>query len=872
MSFPLSPACRAPSSPRPPIEQRQALEAAMIHEPAEEGAFDLNTVLDKSMMEQGLPPIKDLKNFLACLFKACVEKESMLGASAQEVLQKRRSYQAAKDHVLQFCQKQGIALPTQNDEPVIITRLEFFAREQAARTLLEKQKELILNARPIELVQATPTQEISPLYQKCAKELKEIRTFEHQLTELLEKAKIPEDIQRDFAFEVLHSKNERAPLRIRVTTIPMGFSIFELLLSLDIVQGDYQAEEEFLISQEALTKLSDHIEQILLWYEDFGMVFGELLTQDSSAAHQFYHIAYKPMREVIANPLHMSARAKSLLRSFESSCIILFNQIGINLTTHPQRDFFKRLIQDFYAVENMIGANGKPKEFMHQAPYLSILNTRQVQQICPHLNKQLAMQRLAFDFFGVSSWDAVLPLLKDFGLSSELEIFKQNKSGLLQLICSHLVPIGLKQHRSTAQQMEEILTSVYSCSSVLAIETISKRLCTKMLNERTGVTLKSQKPSLQISQEQKLALYRGGAPLIQLDPGVPVKNVVILFSVLDQSPLMQTCLASTPDFRDSIVFLKEEFTRRFHTYPTLQEEGFYGKKVFREAVDYFEDFVARIAYAHELGLTQKNIEEALHALVGICNADLRNCSEGFAGRIQSLLIALNTLDGNESLENAISSGFCTKAQEIFYQLAGAQSSHDVKHLRMALKFLGDKIDLPCIPYDHLSPFAKQIVGRVLSELSPMIVYETAYTWIINRFWELNRECEHEKIYQLLADLGFGEDRELLDKLFRVYQSADNNWQYAFFQQALPEKLARYLVAHKYLFIKENPCSDLMFQHDDQPAQRVVLPALLPQPAAPAPFYRPPAPAAAAARPQVDASRNVGFNPQSGLPKAEYRSG
>ena len=106
----------------------------------------------------------------------------------------------------------------------------------------------------------------------------------------------------------------------------------------------------------------------------------------------------------------------------------------------------------------------------------------------------------------------------------------------------------------------------------------------------------------------------------------------------------------------------------------------------------------------------------------------------------------------------------------------------------------------------------------------------------------------------------------------MYQSADNNWQYAFFQQALPEKLARYLVAQEYLFIKENPCSALMFQHDDRPAQNVVLQALVPQTAAPAPFYRPPAAVAAAARPQVDASRNVGFNPQSGLPKAEYRSG
>ncbi len=852
-----------------PVGDQRALQP-QAPQPQESKEINLEAAFEIFTRQQPLPQDREFLEQLNQLFKQYVDKETLLGATPIEIAAKRRIYRESKQALRELCQAKSLPLALREDEPVVVLHLEMFSRESIEKILCEKQKVVILQARPLEALASCPKEQIPTLYTQCANELKLVKKLSARLQDHLDNAKIPEAAQRYLQFEVIHSKQERLPAMISVKDIPMGFSIFELLFSLGIVEGEYQANHEFLIDGSGLSRLIEHLDLLKLWYDDFGMVFGELLAQDPAQAQQYYNVAYKPMAEIIKNPLRLGPKAKPRLRAYEDGCVVLFNQIGIDLRGHPHKDLFKSMIEGFYRLENMIGANGQPKEFMHSAPYQSVLNTHQLQQICPHLNKQLALQRVCFEFFGVNTWEEALPLLPLFGLQSELDLFKQNKTGRVLSMLKDTVASDRTRDFLTQQDMRAIGVAIEGCTCVAEIEQTCKQQCQSILERRTGVALLSRAPSYAITLAHKQALYRGQPMMLQLTPTDSLKNVFTLFSALESSQLLQTVLSHTPDFRESIAFLKEEFRRRYHQYPSLYEDGFYGKRVFREAVDFFEDFVAKIVYAREIGLKENNIQDAMQALVGICNSDLRNCAEGFAGRIQTLLLALMTQDAEESLETTLTGILLNTAKEKFHELAGPQSSHDVKHLRLALKFLGDNSEVPDMRFEELSDYAKEIVRRALLEITPFSLYEASYQWVSNTFWELNKECEHEKIYALLAELGFGEDRQQLDKLFKVYQSSENSWQYAFFQQALPQRLVGYLVTKGYVFIKDAPSDERLFQKRGSRAHTV----------ADHPYYGPrlqaPAAAAAAAAPRaqlpdVARDRAIGFQTQSGLPGANVRS-
>jgi hypothetical protein len=587
----------------------------------------------------------------------------------------------------------------------------------------------------------------------------------------------------------------------------------------------------------------------------------------------------------------MTERVRARLPEFRESYILLFNQIGLDLTRHPERDLYKSLFENYYRLENMKGSNGLDKKFMEADPYASILNVAQIKQICPHLNKQLVMQRLALDFTSVRTFSEASTTLRGFGIPSDLDLFKQNKVGYIQEMCFALTNPSLKPHIKkkgaelsredllTGREIEKYHHDVLHISQVLDatvsipdLEQKSVQLCQSLLTQCTGICLKAADPAFRASKAQIASLYRG-LELCQYNGGMRLKNIRNLLRTFREHPLVQEQFRQNPQFCQSLDFLEEDIIRRLNSYYQMPDQGFYGKQMLNTALEYLEQYVSSVVYSHESNVTAHQLNQSLIVLVARCDAELRNCNEGFAGRIQDILLGLTTYGSNDSIASVIRERLSTSVKETFDRIAlrEAQSSHIVGDKVDALKFIGEDHPRPIKAYDELGPNAKTMIDQALSTTDPFTVYGLAYDWVTDQFWHLNQDAEDEKIYQLLESLGFGRDHAVLDAQFRVNKDATNRWQYAFFQQALPLYLINYLIRSELLFIKESATDDIYFQRQGAHPLR-----LTPAPLAPmAPVEVRPQPqqqvqpAAPAVARRDD--RAIGQVTQSNLPNVRFTS-
>jgi hypothetical protein len=821
----------------------------------------------------------------------------------------KRSYNDLETEFLSLCDRRFAPLRKQGEDFVVCLTIKEHAQAHADQIKFIQEKETVAQCRNEFNVPSMSASEVKRAYQACSQELLKVKKLGRKLSELVEKVKLPEPLQSLFRFDIRHGGTERMPCRITTTYLPMAYSIYELLHSLDIERGDFNAEQAFYISSRDLEKVIDHIEQIKLWCDDFSFILGDLLTSNPDDVASYYSLAKKPMQEVIRSPLRMTERVLARLPEFRESYILLFNQIGLDLTRHPERDLYKRLFENYYRLENMIGSNGLEKKFMEADPYVSILNVPQIKQICPHLNKQLVMQRLALDFTSARTWSEASATLRAFGIPSDLDLFKQNKVGYIQEMCFALVNPSVKPHlkkksaelsRETLlirQEIEKYHSDIQQIAQVLDgaasipdLEQKSVQLCQRLLTQRTGLCLKASEPAFIASEAQMTALYRGEMVSFY-NGGMRLKNIRNLLRSFREHPLVQEQFRQNAQFSHSLDFLEEDILRRLNVYYQMEDAGFYGRQVLNTAIEYLEQYVSSIVYAEESNVTADQLHQSLIVLVARCDAELRNCNEGFAGRIQDILLGLTTYGSNDSISSAIRQRLSALVKETFDRIAlrSAQSSHIVGDKVDALKFIGEDHPRRLKAYAELGPNAKTMVDQALLAIDPFTVYGIAYDWVTDQFWHLNQDVEDEQIYQLLESLGFGSDREALDVRFRVNKDPVNRWQYAFFQQALPSYLINYLVRAEFLFIKESATDELYFQSQgtrpmrltpdpragqllaQAPQARVVQEAVVvrPQPQQQVQVAPPAAPAAPAAARRDD--RAIGQVTQSALPSVRFSS-
>lgn len=843
-----APAHAAPVDDRAQREQLLQLRArhgmgGAAAAPREEPPHHLD-VTDEKISEAATQILAELRldqdklpQILASL-KAYIQQESLLEAQGMERLQKRRAYTASQEGLPQGAKE----------------KVEAVGARLAATIVSSKKREKILEAREQTVVERTNPAEIDHLYQQCLKELKAITRFKSKFEEILGNAKLSQEDRALLTYRVTHSKNSETPLLIECDRIVMGYSVYDLLRSIQTVEiiqkdtrtsnpQDYNGELRFLLTIEQTQKVSEHLDQLGLWFDDFGSIVGELLTNKPEEASRYYGTAVKPLSEVKKSPLSMTQRAIQILELEPRGCIVLMNQMTIDLNDHPEKDHVKAMFEGFYRAEGMKSANGLDKTFMIESPYQSNLSVAQVKKICPHLNKQLVLQRQAFNFFGVGSWQAVQDAIPIYEMGVN-DLFNQYKAGLSSQLLVHL--------KVSPVDIGALNNQILVATDVLQAEALSKRICQEEILKRTGIILRARGVLFEPNQAQMQALYQGVSLTIRVNGGYQLKNIPQLFKALRGSPVVQKLVRENRDYEAILTVLQREFDRRFSTYHTLVEEGFYGKKPTRESLEIFERIVAKVVYLDQFQLHESNVQNGLNAIIGICDHELQNCAVGFCGRMQSVLCALDSGSTGATLEDAIVKLYTDAGAESLQKVIGhnSQSSHFGADQEQAYVFLGKRSSSPPQNFTSLNQYAQQAIKDALTKVSSFTVYETAYRWFSDKFWELNKEAKYDEIYALLRELGFEGSQEDIDSKYRVFEDVNRHFQYAFFQQELPEKLTSFLIKKGYLFIKERAGMEPYFRKERETIRAEVLPARPAAPAMAAAYARPPLGGAALAQAYV----------------------
>ena len=861
------------------LRERHGMGGAAAAAPREEAPHHLDAT-DEKISEAANQILAELRldqdklpQILASL-KAYIEHESLLEATGVDRIQKRRAYTASHE-----------GLPEGVKEKVEAAGSRF-----AASIVLSKKREKILEAREQTVFEGMNPASIDHLYQQCLKELKAIRCFKSKFEEILGNAKLSEEDRGLLTYRVTHSKNSEKPLLIQCDRIMMGYSVYDLLRSQNVIPLDqrtgkpldYDGQLIFALSIDEIKNVTEHVEQLSLWFEDFGSIVGELLTSNPDEASSYYGTAVKPLSEVKKSPLSMTPRAIQILVREPRGCIVLMNQMTIDLNGHPEKDHVKAIFEGFYRLEDMKSANGLPKTFMIDSPYLSNLNLEQLKKICPHLNKQLVLQRRAFVFFDVDSWQKVQDAIPIYGMDVN-QLYNQYKAGLSTQLLTHL--------KLSSTDIGAVNDQFLAATDVLQAEALSKRICQEEILKRTGITLRARGALFEPNQAQMGALYQAQPLTITVTGGHQLKNIPQLFRALRGSAAVQKLLRENRDYETVLTILEREFERRFVSYHTLPEEGFYGKKLTRNSLDIFEKIVCKIVYMNEYQLRESNVKDGLNAIIGICDQELQNCAEGFCGRIQSVLLALDSNASGATLEDAIVKLYTDAGAASFEKVirGNSQSSHFGVAQEQAYVFLGKRSSNPPQRFASLHQYAQQAIKDALTQVSSFAVYETAYKWFSDKFWELNKEAKYEEIYALLRELGFEGIKEEIDSKYRVFKDVNRPFQYAFFQQELPEKLTSFLIKNRYLFVKERVGMEPYFRQDQETILAERLPVARAAPAMAAAYARPPvvgpaltqayAPrpaAAAAARRAPNDERVFGYGTASGyehdVPSVNHTSG
>lgn len=715
---------------------------------------------------------------------------------SQEKRKKREVMHQAKQSLLDLVRARGYVFGRDEFISPLFIKIDEAANDRVTQLKLDEKKLLISECRrDLDLTELSAS-EIEMIYTQCSEEKGVIRSIERLLKEMIEKADIPEMQKPLFEFRINHTAREGLCAEWEGSHFCIAYSFFDLLRSLELVSGDYlDGKKTFALELNQLKAIKERLENIDRWHDDFELILGDLLSTNAETTRTFYGTARKSIVEVMRSPVGLSKEAILKLRDFREGSIILFNQIGLNLETHPERDVYKVLFERFYALEGMLASNGRdPKTFMVTDPYRSILNVSQIMLICPHLNKQLVLQKKALSFCGCRTWTEALDVLRALQVENELELYKQTKALDLNEIYNIL---GSEERRPFLPYLAE---QVHQLGSIAEIEEFALRQCCQLLTERTGLFLKKAH-LFRVEERMKDHLYRGEKTALY-ERGVRHTNIQSLFLSLRSSPLVRGAIEAHPDYEASLSTLEREFLRRMNTYHAMPATGFYGREVFNQAIEYVENYVAKIVFSEESKVGPAEVARSLDVIVGICGPDLQYCNEGFCGRIQEVLQSLQGNGIKSGLKQSIEDVLRNTVYERFDQLiaGNTQSSHLVTARSEALKFLG--IEAPGVEkeLELLSHHARTLVDHTLLEVTPVRIYEIAYKYIKDEFWRLNVEGDDEKVYQLLDSLGFEGGRAAADAQFRVNGERTNRWQYAFFQQALPKYLIGFLLREHHLFV------------------------------------------------------------------------
>lgn len=752
---------------------------------------------------------------------------------------KRRQFMGAvaanKQEFREYCQRSNIA-PQLDDanEPVLYEHINDTATELAKVHVMKQKKELIQASRPGINLEGKSAAEIEQLHSTCFNERVMATRVMEKISSLIKNAQLPSEQERTFnvvSLEHARSEEPRFDLKIQ-NNMMMGYSVWELLCVAgvrsrnDLFQVDNPNLQSYRLTNEELAKVDEALTEVLKWNEDFTQIMADLLGDEPE---KYITTGQKKMGEVIDNPLHMSPNAIAQLRRLprDSTCMLL-NQVSLNLTQHPKRDFIKRKIEEFYALENMVAANGMPKRFLDLDPYRTVINYHQLRQICPRLNRLLKFQQAVKNFLGTPSLEDGINMLRsgEFGIENELDVLKMYNRDILNEMYRSI--LGRNTPGNQLDQLDFQLSArmINGPAAIDSLEQRSKELCEELLTTRTGVFFKAPEQPFEPTPQQISALYDGNM-MITYQGNQRHKNMAQLFARLKRAPEIVTILREHPEYAGQLNELQAVLIDRLNKYHGLdRSNSHYSQQTVDRAVGYIEQYVAKIVYRNQSNVSPQSIEASLMALFANDWADVRGrCATGLDGRIQNLVLQLSATVGSD-LQSNIDQYKKECMEGAFTAFVSGQGYYGEtsmlpQYRTKAEQFLGLQPNNQRLEYNRLEGNVKAIVdiflhGRTTPNgtfqplFTPVMVYHKARQFFCDTFWRLNKERNEgeaeeidNKIYDLFTSLGFPGTHKELDAKYRVNGDPEKGWQYAFFQQDLPKYLVPFLAREKYLIVKEN---------------------------------------------------------------------
>ncbi|USE35369.1 hypothetical protein [Endozoicomonas sp. SCSIO W0465] len=725
---------------------------------------------------------------------------------------------------------------------------------------------------------------LTDTYRACKSDKHLADSVRAKLSHLIELAEIPPEFRERYTVEIDYQQapyetEGRFLIRVPDGNCALGYGLFDLLFSQNLLHdgdADYDGKTGFALNKNQMIKLSEHLEELNKWYDDFLCIVGDLLGVEDDisgdSADQFVSIGKKSMAEMLRNPLRMTAMCQHLISSLPpEQPVVLFNTLSINLNRHVDRDYLKEKFESTYRELAMYGSNGEPKQFL-RGTYSTNLNVEQLRLICPHLNKLLKLQQLLTEFTNTRSLRSAVDLLKEWGMS-ELDSLKSYKTALIYEIYQQI------KGTNNQQELDSIRNAMANIQHISGIESTSLERCHAILRDHSVCYFRNPTNQPVIDEERFYDIYGDNERDVMYAGRQRHRNIRALCQTLRGCHAYQQYQASNPGIDGALAALERNFIDRLNRYSGMRELGSSGRRMVDESVEYFETFVSQLYYAVLYRLTDHSINNALDNLAAIVGNDLEGCNQGFSGRIQSLLLPLVSGSNNQIkdciqqfLQDSVTASLARAIGDSSESSMAARCQEEVNRF-VGLSIVSGRAQTATVAYANLSHESKQTIDHLVhSYYTPVLLYQHAYRFVSDEFWRLNHERSDDDIYQLMHLLGFGTDqslgadnetyREAIDRQYRVRGNALNRWQYALFQQDLPKHLVAYLVKEQFIEAKRANENDGLYIHREtsQGSDSELI----------APPRRTFATGCTTESGPSEANRQFGFQPESRMAQAGYR--
>ncbi len=827
-------------------------------------------------------PTDELRGILIAMLEASVENKTLLDFRNPRKAQLQLILNARRQDFLAYCESKQLQLrKDEMNDPLVFSSVNVAALYLAGEQRIQQMKQTIQICRGSQTLMATPQDSIQDLFNTCTKEQVLISNIRTKLNYLKGRTGMPPDVLALYELNVQHTGREGRPLRIRIANdqnLLMGYSIFDLLYSIQIRSGDYCGEMEYILNDEEAEKLNTYLSSLVTWIDDFTNILADLLGPNEDPI-RYIELAQRTRREIMEHPIRMSAGVLKSLRTSNLPICLIMGHLSLNLAAHPHRDFLKAKFQELYDSEKILDSAGEPKHFHIDEPYRSNIGIIQLRSICPSLNKLIKLQQLTTKFTGINNLETAINTLRSWGVANELQLVIQYK--VQTLLETYRTALGVQTPHNTAFKIDQKLANLDQLNKV---ETESLSLCKKLLTHHMAPFFRISDAEFTPTSQHILALYDGN-PKIRYEGNQLHKNVAVLFTKLKSCAVFKAALeANRATLRGALIArnatlqeinatmqapsglsealteLKDELISRLNRYHTLSRTGYYGQEMVDETVRYFEQYVARIVYAQESKVTPASIERSFQVLSAIVGSDMHNgCSQGFSGRIKNILTALTRETGDDLRDHIVQ--FQKECLEDAFQSNpryrdGGENSMLARRKGELSEYLGLSVieNEERVSFADLSEDSRHFLQLFLQKCTSWALYTKAYQFLTDKFWQLNSERDDEGIYQLLETLGFQGSHDDLDKNYRVNGDAAQRWQYAFFQQDLPRHLIGFLKTNQYLTVKPVGEGCNYLQRDGEELIQLQEAAAPPQ---------------EAAEPEIEIAdanpRRFGYVPESALP-------